>query len=402
MTPTPAALLASPNPLAEHYRRFRVAERLLLTGHSHQAWPDRALAGQLRAFEDAAALVDEKWARAAAVAARVARGFAERLDDTDGSYALGASTHELLVRLLSALPLGRRRRLVTTDGEFHALRRQLSRLEEEGVEVVRVPVDDADDLGDRVAAALLAAPDRTSAVLVSTVLFQSARLVGGLAGLATTCDRVGVPLVLDVYHQLGVVPISLGRDGLATAYVVGGGYKYLQLGEGNCFLRVPPGAVLRPLVTGWFAEFGQLAAPPEGGVGYGPGAEALAGATYDPTSHYRAAEVFDFFSEMGLTVALLREVSQRQIAHLQAAVDALDLPPRVLTRDRRVPLERLGGFLALRSPHADHLSAGLAARGVLTDHRGDTLRLGPAPYLSVAQLNETVAMLAEVARAFAS
>ena len=29
-------------------RRFRVAERLLLTGHSHQAWPDVALEGQRR------------------------------------------------------------------------------------------------------------------------------------------------------------------------------------------------------------------------------------------------------------------------------------------------------------------------------------------------------------------
>ena len=30
----------TPNALAPHYARFRVAERLLLTGHSHQAWPD--------------------------------------------------------------------------------------------------------------------------------------------------------------------------------------------------------------------------------------------------------------------------------------------------------------------------------------------------------------------------
>ena len=59
-----AELTASPNPLAAHYGRFRVAERLLLTGHSHQAWPDRAEAGQLRAWEDAADLVDGKWDRA--------------------------------------------------------------------------------------------------------------------------------------------------------------------------------------------------------------------------------------------------------------------------------------------------------------------------------------------------
>ena len=43
--------------------------------------------------------------------------------------------------------------------------------------------------------------------------------------------------------------------GLADAFVTGGGYKYCQLGEGNAFLRVPPGRQMRPVLTGWFAEF---------------------------------------------------------------------------------------------------------------------------------------------------
>jgi len=57
--------------LARHYTRFDVAGRLLLTGHSHQAWPDVALEGQLEAFEDAARLADKKWERAFARAERV-------------------------------------------------------------------------------------------------------------------------------------------------------------------------------------------------------------------------------------------------------------------------------------------------------------------------------------------
>ena len=68
-----------PNPLARHYTRFRVAERLLLTGHSHQAWPDVGYEGQLEAWNDAAALVDEKWPRAAEKADRVRRGYAKLL-----------------------------------------------------------------------------------------------------------------------------------------------------------------------------------------------------------------------------------------------------------------------------------------------------------------------------------
>jgi len=146
-------LAASPNPLARHYRRFRVEERVLLTGHSHQAWPDVAAEGQLAALEDAAALVDDKWDRALAVADEVRAGFRRLLADPGAEIALGASTHELVVRLLSALDLGGTRpRLVSTDGEFHSLRRQLARLAEGGVEVVLVPAEPAGTLATVLAA----------------------------------------------------------------------------------------------------------------------------------------------------------------------------------------------------------------------------------------------------------
>jgi len=51
----PDELYQSPNRLAPLYSAFRVADRLLLTGHSHQAWPDCARDGQLRAWEEIAA-----------------------------------------------------------------------------------------------------------------------------------------------------------------------------------------------------------------------------------------------------------------------------------------------------------------------------------------------------------
>ncbi len=184
--------------------------------------------------------------------------------------------------------------------------------------------------------------------------------------------------------------------------MVGGGYKYCQLGEGNCFLRLPPGCALRPAITGWFAEFDALAEAGSGKVAYSEGPWRFAGSTYDPTSHYRAAEVFDFFAEQGLGVELLREVSQHQVGRLAAGFDDLDLPPEIVDRDRSLPLARLGGFLALRSPFAAELEAALCERGVRTDHRAHVLRLGPAPYLSDAQLDEALAALAEVVRSLAT
>ena len=108
--------------------------------------------------------------------------------------------------------------------------------------------------------------------------------------------------------------------------------------------------------------------------------------------------MFDFFEREKLTPAFLREVSQHQVGGLAARFDALDLDPAVVARDRSVPIDQLAGFLALRSPQAGALCNALAARGVLTDFRGDALRFGPAPYLSDFQLDAAMGALGEVAR----
>jgi kynureninase len=210
---------------------------------------------------------------------------------------------------------------------------------------------------------------------------------------------LGAELLVDAYHALNVVPWSVKRERLAGAFVVGGGYKYCQLGEGNCFLRLPKDCHMRPLITGWYSEFEVLASLTRGGeVPYGKGAARFAGATYDPTSHYRAAAVFDFFEEHLLTPELLRRVSQHQVGLLARRFDELDCDPRLLTRDRSTGLERIGGFLALRSPRAAELGRALHERGVFTDHRGEILRLGPAPYLSDQQLTAAMEILGEVVR----
>ncbi|TMQ63972.1 MAG: kynureninase [Candidatus Eisenbacteria bacterium] len=378
-------LARTPNALAAHYARFRVGERLLLTGHSHQAWPDVAFEGQ-----------DEKWSRAEEKAERVRRGYARLLGDRDGVIALGQNTHELLLRFLSALPLRDRPRLVTTDGEFHTIRRQLDRLaEDRWLEVMKVAAEPAGSLAGRLAGGV---NSRTAAVLTSSVLYATAHIVPGLGEVAETCRREGAELLVDVYHHLNVVPFSLAWLGLEDAFVIGGGYKYCQLGEGNCFLRVPPGRThVRPVVTGWFGEFARLAERAPGVVPYGDGPARWAGATYDPTSHYRAARVLDFFESQGLTPEFLREVSQHQVGLLGARFDALELG-EALTRDRSVPLERTGGFLALRGQRAFELSERLRRGGVLTDARGEWLRLGPAPYLSDGQLHAAMDALDRVAR----
>ncbi len=390
------SLYRNPNALAAEYSRFNVSGRLLLTGHSHQAWPDCSFDAQVAAWSDAARHVDRKWDRVFEKADAVRRGYARLMEDTSGRIALGESTHALTVRWLSSLPLEKRPRIVTTTGEFHSMRRQLDALDGRLLEVVRVPDDPVDEIAPRLCAAV---DGRTAAVMVSAVFFRNARIVPGLSDVMDACRAHGAELLVDAYHALNVMPFPLARLGLDDAFVTGGGYKYCQLGEGNAFLRYPADRKPRPLITGWFAEFDDLAGTrPKRETTYHEGPMRFAGGTYDPVSHYRAAAVFDFFERKGLTPEVLREVSQHQVGYLARRFDDLDLDPAVVTRDRDVPLEGIGGFLVLRSTRADAIRTALHKRGVFCDSRGESLRLGPAPYLCDDQLDAAMVLVADACR----
>jgi kynureninase len=384
--------VTTPNPLAVHYSLFRVADRLLLTGHSHQAWPDVGFRAQQRAWLDAAEFVDDKWTHAEAQAAEVRRGFARLLGDRPEQIALGQNTHELVTRWLSALPLASRPRIVTTDAEFHTIRRQIDRLAEEGIEVVKETARPVATLAERLASHVNA---RTACVMVSSVLFDTAEIVPQLDAIAARCHLHGAHLLVDAYHHLNVVPFDLTAMGLAGAFVTGGGYKYCQLGEGNCFLRVPSGTHWRPVLTGWFAEFEALERTGATRVSYGEGAAAFAGATYDPTSHYRGAAVFEFHQEQGLTVERLRRINRGQVDLLVKTFESLDIDPAI-ARVEPIPAEGRGGFLAIRTPRAVEFVSALRKRSVYADARGEILRLGPAPYLRDDQLVDAVLALADI------
>jgi kynureninase len=148
------------------------------------------------------------------------------------------------------------------------------------------------------------------------------------------------------------------------------------------------------MLTGWFAEFQAIESTGQQRVSFGGGAAAFAGATYDPTSHYRAAAVFDFHQQQGLTPGELRRISQRQAGLLVAAFEQLDVPPSVACVEP-MPLTQRGGFVAVRTAQARDLAHRLRERGVFVDARGDVLRMGPAPYLRDDQLTDAVAALGE-------
>ena len=384
--------------LQPHYEQFKVSERILLSGHSHQAWPDVAKQGLLKCFDDAAKHIDDKWQAAFEKADRVRDFYRGLLGERDAQIALGASTHELLLRFLSDLncfkrPMHRPIKIVTTDGEFHSLRRQLNRLKVLNIDIEVVPVQPSSTLSERIIDKL---DDKTDAVMVSAVFFATSEIFKEVGLVAKAAASAGIPCLVDAYHALNVVPFNLNLWQLESAFVVAGGYKYCQAGEGNCMLRIPQDYQGSPIITGWYAEFDVLEQAP-GKVGFGPGQSAFAGSTYDPVSHYRGAEVFDFFDAQSLTDTRLREISQQQIAQLWQGIAAMGLSNDCLALPSHAIADN-AGFLSLTTVKASDWVAQLAQRGILCDSRGNQLRFGPAPYVTKAQLEQALNVVEDLAK----
>lgn len=367
------------------YTRFLQPDRILLTGHSHQAWPDVASGAMVRLFDDAARLVDDKWSEAIFPKCQaVGAAILERMGfDRGDSLAFGKSTHELVFRLLTCLRLHERPRIVTTTGEFHSLYRQLTRLAEEGVEVVWVPAEPRAELASRLLDALRPG---TAMLAFSAVLFEDAYIVPRLGEILARAVEVGAIPLVDAYHAFNVVPLDWGpaRDQL---FVTAGGYKYAAFGDGLSWLRIPRDTTLRPVDTGWFADFASLAAPRGPTVTYGPGGDRFLGATFDASPVYRAEAVLEHWDRFGLTPARLRAVSLRQTSRILARFEERGRLDVVVTA--RDP-ERRGGFVAVRDAAAGAIVERLRGRGVFVDSRRDLLRIGPAPYLTDDEIDRGV------------
>jgi len=348
-----------------------------MTAHSHQAWPDVSREAQLEAWDDAARLVDGKWSH---IFGAVLPEFAERTVARLGSQrasdlAIAPNTHELAYRLLSCFrPFAR---VVTTDEEFHSLRRQLTRSEEDGLHVERVRVPDDDGLAARILDVV--DRDHTDLVALSMIFFTNARVVTDMDVLLKGLADRGVPVLVDLYHAFNVLELEVDRWP-GTVFVTGGGYKYAQVGEGASWLLVPPDVErFRPRHTGWFADFAGLDGP-QTHVSYGPGGQRFLGATFEPTSIYRGRTVLRWMDDEGLTPHFLYEAAIDGTARIIEHYDELRMADRGLALASPRVHDARGGFVSFRHPNARQLRDELRSNGVHTDARQDLLRFGPAPY----------------------
>lgn len=354
-------------------------ERLHFAAHSHHLWPDASYVGQLAAWEDGVRLADRKWDRVMgeiwpAAQAHVA---AELHLPDPSTIVFAPNTHELLLRIASALP-ARPLRILAGDGEFHSFRRQSMRWEEAGTAIVeRVPME---HLVERAAAGA------HDLIFASHVQFGTGRVFESLADLAALARPEGPWVVIDGYHGFMAMETDLSAVADKVFYLAGG-YKYAMAGEGAAFLHAPPGFGPRPELTGWYAEFDDLSLPP-GSVGYAPDARRFLGATFDPSGIYRFVAVRDMLSDEGLGTAQIAghasALRDRLLAELPLQAELLN--PGSAAR-----------FVALRSPAAARWKAELEADDILVDVRGDVLRIGFGLYQDVRDLDELLAALRRLA-----
>ncbi|UAL09627.1 class V aminotransferase [Caulobacter segnis] len=360
-------------------RALGVPDRLHMAAHSHHLWPDVTLDAQVDAWRDAAVLADHKWDKVLGEVYPAAQGLVARelkLPSPE-TVVFAPNTHSLLAVLLSAVDRSGPVRVLATDGEFHSFRRQAQRWVEAGEIELTLVGSEGPDLAERFLAA--AREGGHDLIFASHVFFKTGLVFDRVFELADLARPEGPWVVVDGYHGFRAVSTDLSAVADRIFYLAGG-YKYAMAGEGAAFLHAPPGFGPRPVLTGWYAEFGDLEGPP-GGVGYVRDAGRFLGATFDPSGLYRFVAAGTMLEREGLTttamarhVARLKSVLLARIALGEAGPlkDAVVLNPPGTGPSAR--------FLALRHEKASAWKQALAEKGVVVDVRDDVLRVGLSIY----------------------
>ena len=365
-------------------------ERLHFAAHSHHLWPDASFDGQVRAWVEANQFADRKWDLVFGdVVPEAQKHVAAELNlPSPDTVVFASNTHDFLLRIVSGLerkPI----RILSTDGEFHAFRRQAERWQEAGQAVVtRVPLEPFETFDERFVQA--ARGGGFDLIVISQIFFKTGLGFNRLEDLAALADPAGPWVVVDGYHGFMATPTDLSAVADKVFYVTGG-YKYAMSGEGAGILHAPDGYCMRPVSTGWFAEFGNLMGPPDG-VQYRADAGRFWGATMDSTPLYRFNGVRRMLDEAGLTTADIATHAHGLMRTFQQAIeggqvgrlaDAEILNPMTDDANR-------ARFLALRHPKAQAWRARLLEANVVTDVRDDTIRFGFGLYQDEADLQRMI------------
>jgi kynureninase len=291
--------------------------------------------------------------------------------------------YKLALAALHAQP-GRRAVLIER-GEFPTDRYVATGLtsSDPGVEVRQVDPD-------RVAEAL---DQDVALVLLSHVGYRSGRLLD-MRRLTAAAHAAGALVLWDLCHSAGAVPVDLG--GCDVDLAAGCTYKFLNGGPGApAFVYVARrlvGQLANP-IPGWFGHADTFAFA----EGYTPASDSRRFLTGTPgilglAALEGALEVWD-----EVDVQQVREKSTRMGDLLIELLDTACAGSDVEVVSSREAAQR-GSQVSVSVPRAGEVTARLAARGVIADHRPpDVVRFGLTPlYTRYRDLASAVDILRSV------
>ena len=379
-------------PLAHCRERFSLPEGVLyFNGNSLGALPKTAAT-------DIDRVVQEEWGRGLVeswldadwffLARKAGDAIAPLIGASAGEVICADSTSVNLFKLAASL-LGRskgRRTVVTERGNFPT-----------DVYILEGLVDLFDGRFNLV----LAEPESivgtidgdTALVLLTHVNFRTGA-AHEMAAITAHCNAHGVPVIWDLSHSAGAVPLALNDWGVE--YAVGCTYKFLNGGPGApayIYMARDVIAAHEPVVTGWFSHANQFGFEdryrPTGGI-----EKCLVGTP--PILSLRAVlhgiACFDGVG-MGDVAAKSRSLSELLI---DLADDRLSQHGFAVASPRE-PEER-GSQVSFRHPEAYTISKALRAAGVVADFRHpDILRFGITPlYMRYIDVWDAVDALAGI------
>jgi kynureninase len=222
-------------------------------------------------------------------------------------------------------------------------------------------------------------------VVISQVMFMTGQAVHNLEQLADACHSVGAMLLVDSYHAIGVFPVDVAA--MRADFAIGGSYKYLRGGPGACFLYLSSEILtsgLRPLDTGWFARENMFGYERHDPPLLRAGGDAFLESTPPVLTYYQARSGQQF--TLAITVERLRKYGKKQLSQLKAYLADAGIDAIGGDADH-------GAFLCVRDTNAANLAKQLLESNVITDARGEWLRLCPDCLTREEELRTAVSVL---------
>lgn len=382
------------------FQKNKPKDLLHFASHSHHAWPDASLKGQLAYWQDSISLLDHKWGKMFSEVVPSAKEKIREILNLSNKdlIVFGGNTFELAVKLLSTFDYNKQLKILTTDSEYHSFNRYSRRLEEEDAAIVdRLALDPLDTFEERFLFKAKEGETKTGTgydlVFFSHVFFSSGVKIDNIVSFVNKLDQVlnkETYVIVDGYHsfccfQFDFSPIE------QRAFYLGGGYKYAMAGEGCGFMVCPPSYGMKPRITGWLADYEAL----EKGitkVNYSTNADRFKGATADLTPIYRFDYIWEEFKRNNITV----DIMHRYIKSLQCYF-LKKLNNGYLNESSLIaPVDKVGNYLVFKVKDAKKFTEELNERKVMVDYRGNNLRIGFAIYHDEEDVDELILRINDI------